>query len=55
MLRHKRRVPPGAAALAAADALRRPSTTDHAEQADRAVVIDLDTYARAATGRNTLT
>ena len=53
--RHKRRVPPGAAALATADALRRPSTTDHAEQADRAVVIDLDTYARAATGRNTLT
>ena len=50
--RHKRRVPPGPAAQAAADALRRPSTTDHTDQA---VVIDLDTYARAATGRNTLT
>lgn len=50
--RHKRRVPPGAAALAAADALRDPSTVP---QAGRAVVIDLDTYARAAHGRNTLT
>ena len=50
--RHKRRVPPGPAALAAADALRRPATTDTTTQA---VVIDLDTYARAATGRNTLT
>ncbi len=50
--RHKRRVPPGPAALAAADALRHPATTDTTTQA---VVIDLDTYARAATGRNTLT
>lgn len=50
--RHKRRVPPGPAALAAAEALRNPSTTDDTGQG---VVIDLDTYARAATGRNTLT
>lgn len=51
--RHKRRVPPGPAALAAADALRTPTGTGTVT-AD-AVVIDLDTYARAATGRNTLT
>ena len=51
--RHKRRVPPGPAALAAADALRHPATTD--DDTGQGVVIDLDTYARAATGRNTLT
>jgi transposase len=51
--RHKRRVPPGPAATAAADALRTPTTRP--SLAAEAVVIDLDTYARAATGRNTLT
>lgn len=51
--RHKRRVPPGPAALAAADALREPAASD--PQAGQGVVIDLDTYARAAHGRNTLT
>lgn len=50
--RHKRRVPPGAAALAAADALRAGPT---GPSPGRAVVIDLDAYARAANGRNTLT
>jgi hypothetical protein len=50
--RHKRRVPPGPAALAAADALRQPAYTNDTGQG---VVIDLDAYARAATGRNTLT
>lgn len=50
--RHKTRIPPGQAALAAADALRDGPTTTNA---DHAVVIDLDRYARAADGRNTLT
>jgi transposase len=50
--RHKRRVPPGPVSQAAADALRQPDPTNHTGQG---VVIDLDAYARAATGRNTLT
>ncbi|KGM12595.1 Mu transposase domain-containing protein [Cellulomonas bogoriensis] len=50
--RHKRRVPPGPAATTAADALCTP-TTRPGSAAD--VVIDLDTYARAAHRRNTLT
>ena len=44
--RRKQRIPPGPAALAAADALR-PAAGD--------VVIDLARYADAARGRNTLT
>ena len=53
--RRKERIPPGPAALAAAEQLRArqrpdPVTDDHAD-----VVIDLAKYDRAATGRNTLT
>ena len=50
--RRKQRIPPGPAALAAADALRATATT--AEPAAEAV-IDLARYAAAARGRNTLT
>lgn len=52
--RRKERIPPGPAALAAADALRarrQPTTTAITDD----VVIDLSTYDRAAPGRNTLT
>jgi transposase len=48
--RSKQRIPPGAAALAAAAALRH---TD--PDPDGATVIDLVRYAQAANGRNTLT
>ena len=52
--RRKQRIPPGPAALAAADALRAaPATT--AEPAAGEAVIDLARYAAAAHGRNTLT
>ena len=52
--RHKRRVPPGAAATAAVDTLR-AGPTGPGPATDQGVVIDLDAYARAAHGRNTLT
>jgi hypothetical protein len=50
--RRKQRIPPGPAALAAAQALRTAAgqTTGPAE-----AVIDLARYAAAARGRNTLT
>ena len=50
--RRKQRIPPGPAALAAAQALRTAAgkTTEPAE-----AVIDLARYAAAARGRNTLT
>ena len=51
--RRKQRIPPGPAALAAADALRASAGTT-AEPAAEAV-IDLARYAAAAHGRNTLT
>ena len=47
--RRKQRIPPGPAARAAADRLRRPTPTTEAE-----VVVDLAAYDRAARGRNTL-
>jgi transposase len=47
--RRKERIPPGPAALAAAEALRGD------EQPPLSPVIDLTTYERAARGRNTLT
>ncbi|MDQ3783135.1 MAG: IS21 family transposase [Actinomycetota bacterium] len=56
--RSKVRIPPGAAALAAAQALpgNRISTgTDQAAADSGALVIDLARYAAAAAGRNTLT
>lgn len=51
--RRKQRIPPGPAALAAAEKLR----TSHNVTADRdaGVVVDLTKYAHAAHGRNTLT
>jgi len=49
--RTKQRIPPGAAALAAADTLRAAGQGD----ADPAVVIDLAVYARAAAHRTSLT
>jgi transposase len=54
--RRKERIPPGEAALAAANVLRHkassdPNTTVHAND----TVIGLAAYERAATGRNTLT
>jgi hypothetical protein len=52
--RHKRRVPPGPAATAAAEALR-AGPAGPGPATDPGVVIDLDAYARAAHGRNTLT
>ena len=54
--RRKERIPPGTAALAAANALRHneSSPTDTAVTAARTDVIDLATYERAAQGRNTL-
>ena len=56
--RKKERIPPGPAALAAAEQLRArqhpdPVTAVSDDHAD--VVIDLATYDRAANGRNTLT
>jgi hypothetical protein len=58
--RRKQRIPPGPAALAAADALRaaagkNPATAATAEPAAGEAVIDLARYAAAARGRNTLT
>lgn len=49
--RTKQRIPPGAAALAAADTLRAEQNTDP----EPGVVIDLAVYARAAAHRTTLT
>jgi hypothetical protein len=51
--RRKERIPPGPAALAAAEQLRASQQPATAVSDD--VVIDLSTYDRAATGRNTLT
>jgi transposase len=54
--RRKERIPPGAAALAAAEALRDKGNSDQPATADTGrTVIDLAAYERAATGRNTLT
>jgi transposase len=54
--RRKERIPPGAAALVAADALRDKGISDQpATAGDGRTVIDLAAYERAATGRNTLT
>jgi hypothetical protein len=50
--RRKERIPPGVAALAAAEALR--INTSHTNQPPTTTVIDLSTYERAARGRNTL-
>ncbi|GAA1639440.1 IS21 family transposase [Georgenia ruanii] len=52
--RSKVRIPPGPAALAAAEKLRTTQTTAAGAEAG-AVVIDLSRYAQAAEGRNTLT
>jgi phage tail tape-measure protein len=52
--RRKQRIPPGPAALAAADALR-AMTGKAAQPAAGDGVIDLARYAAAAQGRNTLT
>jgi hypothetical protein len=56
--RRKERIPPGTAALAAANALRHngssPTGTDTTATGARTDVIDLATYERAAQGRNTL-
>ena len=49
--RRKQRIPPGAAATAAADLLRAGQGTDP----DPGVVIDLGVYARAAATRTTIT
>jgi transposase len=51
--RRKERIPPGPAALAAAEQLR--ARTNPIDVTDNDVVIDLAKYDRAATGRNTLT
>jgi hypothetical protein len=58
--RGKVRIPPGADAIAAAQALRHNTSiaatgTDATATIDGAVVIDLARYAAAAAGRNTLT
>ena len=54
--RRKERIPPGPAALAAAELLRaRTQPDDVATAANADVVIDLAKYDRAANGRNTLT
>ena len=54
--RRKQRIPPGPAALAAAQTLRTHHTPDRDDAAgDGGVVIDLTKYAHAAQGRNTLT
>ena len=58
--RRKQRIPPGPAALAAADALRgaagqKPTAPATVEPAAAEAVIDLARYAAAAHGRNTLT
>ena len=53
--RRKQRIPPGPAAQAAADHLRRSATpADPTAARGDQVVIDLATYDRAARGRNTL-
>ena len=54
--RRKERIPPGAAALAAAEALRHKGICDQSAPVDAGrTVTDLPAYERAATGRNTLT
>jgi transposase len=56
--RRKERIPPGPAALAAADVLRdrhQPDPDTRANDDHTDVVIDLSKYDRAAHGRNTLT
>jgi transposase len=54
--RRKERIPPGSAALAAAEALRHNGISDQPIMADASrTVIDLAAYERAAAGRNTLT
>src|SRR5690606_16564186 len=54
--RKKERIPPGPAALAAAEQLRARDQPDSHVRADHGdVVIDLGAYDRAAQGRNTLT
>jgi transposase len=55
--RRKQRIPPGPAALAAAQQLRarHPETPNPTSHHDQGVVIDLARYATAAEGRNTLT
>ena len=54
--RRKERIPPGPAALAAAEQLRARAQPDDVVTATNAdVVIDLSKYDRAANGRNTLT
>lgn len=54
--RRKERIPPGPAALAAAEALRNRGNSQHPDPSvDGRTVIDLAAYERAATGRNTLT
>lgn len=53
--RRKERIPPGPAALAAAEQLRARTQPDLDDAINDDVVIDLSKYDRAATGRNTLT
>lgn len=53
--RKKERIPPGPAALAAAEQLRARNQPDSHDRDDGDVVIDLGAYDRAAQGRNTLT
>ena len=53
--RRKERIPPGPAALAAAEALRVRQQPDVVTAVSDDVVIDLSKYDQAATGRNTLT
>ncbi len=53
--RRKERIPPGPAALAAAEQLRASQQPGSENRASDDVVIDLSKYDRAATGRNTLT
>lgn len=53
--RRKERIPPGPAALAAAEALRVRQQPDAVTAVSDDVVIDLSKYDQAATGRNTLT
>lgn len=53
--RRKERIPPGPAALAAAEVLRSRAADPATAAVNDDVVIDLSKYDRAATGRNTLT
>ena len=53
--RRKQRIPPGPAALAAADALRAAAGKHRRTAPPSEAVIDLARYAAAARGRNTLT